>query len=115
MYNICSGGTETESVVQRHIERPPYVHVDCPQRESCQLVVHDGRVFQYSRHHQILVEKGPALCCVLCDGRSEVVLEEDIFHGLISSVLETFHGKRARRRRSCVQKADPGLRIDGTF
>lgn len=89
MYDIGSGGTESKSVVQGHIGRPPYVHVGRPQGEACQLVVHDSRVFQYLRHGQIFVEKRVALCCVLCDGWFEVVLEKDIFYGLISRVLES--------------------------
>lgn len=121
MYDVRGYGAVSKPVVQRDIGRPVNIHVRCPQREACQLVVYDSRVWHDFRHDHVLVEERMASCRMLCNGLAKIILEEDIFHSLIFLALETVHGERARCGRSRVllstakfQEADTGLCMEVT-
>lgn len=79
MYDFYHCGTESESVVQRNIERSIDVHVCCPQCKARQLVIHNSRIWHDFGQNHVFTEKRVALYCVFCDGRAKAVLEEDIF------------------------------------
>jgi hypothetical protein len=94
MYDVYHRRTESESVVQRDIERPEDVHVRRPQRKARQLVVHDGRIRHDVRQNHVLAKQRVALRRVLCDCRAKALLEKDILHNILVHAIQDHDAER---------------------